>query len=86
VAVSGTCSHELGHTPGAIPIGDIDVGLLIYVASMRGTEECRRDLARLKLVVGPLRLLRVVAKESGPLGLSCLWQQADVADFRLQRS
>ena len=52
-----------GHTPCVIPVGNIDIGLLVDIASVRGAKERGRDITRLKLVVGPLLLLRVIAKK-----------------------
>ncbi len=46
-----------------IPVGHIDIGLLVDVASVCGAEKRGLNIARLELIVGPLFLLRVIAKK-----------------------
>src|SRR5450631_1270955 len=58
------CADELGDTACLIPVGDVDVEVLVNVASMGGAEEDWGDFAGLELVVGPLCALRIVAEES----------------------
>jgi hypothetical protein len=57
-------SGQPGHTPGVIPVGDINVGLLVDMASVRGAEKPGRNIARLELIVGPLLLLGIIANKS----------------------
>src|SRR5208337_110064 len=57
-------SSELGHATDLIPVRDVDVGLRIDVASVGGAKVCGGNVAGLQLVVCPLRLERVVTKES----------------------
>lgn len=56
--------RQPGYAAGVVPIGYIDIGSLVDVASMCGTEESGGDFAGLKLIVGPLLFLWVVAEES----------------------
>ena len=46
-----------------VPIRDIDVGVLIDKASVRGAERRPGDLFRVYIVFGPLGFLRVVSQE-----------------------
>jgi len=47
-----------------ISVENIDVGLLVDVASVRGTEKCWRDLAGLELIISPLRPLGIVPRNA----------------------
>ena len=46
-----------------IPVGDIDIGLLIDVAAVSSAEERGGDFARLELIVGPLVFVWIIAKK-----------------------
>ena len=56
-------SNEFRDAAGLIPVGDIDVGLLIDMASVSSAEAGCINCARLKLIVCPLRLSRVVPEK-----------------------
>lgn len=51
---SGICLNELSHAANSIPVGNIDIGVLIDVTSVGSGERCRGDFTWLNLVVRPL--------------------------------
>jgi len=57
-------SREFGDAAGLVPVRDVDVGLLVDVASVGGAEECWGDVAGLQVVVCPLLMVGIVAEES----------------------
>src|SRR5579859_6368718 len=61
--VSSTQSSQLGNPAGFVPVGDIDIGVLVEKASMRGAERCGGDGARIDIVLCPLVFAGVVAQE-----------------------
>lgn len=56
-------ASEFGDAAGLVPIGNVDVGLCIDVAAVGSAEKDWRDIGGLQLIVGPLRLLGIVAEE-----------------------
>jgi len=55
---------EFGHAAGAVPIGNVDVSFRIDVASVGRAKEPATDIAGLKLIICPLRTLRIVTEKS----------------------
>ena len=60
---SGRGSGEFRHAACRVPVGNIDVGVLIDVATVGSTEAGEGNLVRSYFIIGPLRLMRVIAKE-----------------------
>src|SRR5205085_218755 len=56
-------SSQLCHTTRSVPIRDVNISILIDVASMGRAEYRRRDILRIHVVISPLGFLRVVSQK-----------------------
>src|SRR6266700_4680405 len=63
IATSLARSGELGHAARSVPVGHIDIAVLIDETAMRGAEESVSNSARLHIVIRPLRPSWIVAEE-----------------------
>lgn len=56
-------SCQLGDTTGAVPIGDVNIGVLVDEAAMGSAEDCGRDLGGIDGVISPLLFVAIIAEE-----------------------